>query len=256
MRCWWSSSLARSLETPGGTVTSSRVISMCTGWSRFFSKRMSRAVRMPTGISPSTTGTPLMSCSRITPSASRSDWSGRTVMGAPIIPLSARLTRSTSRAWATGLRFLWRMPMPPARAMTMAERPSVTESMAALRRGMLSRIRRVSRVRTSTWPGRISLYAGTRRTSSKVRHSRSLSSSMGTSGGPGVAQARAGGHRAGFTPVAPPPAWTRARPLAPARRAPRRCPPAGAPGGSSRRRAARSPRRSIPRGPRRSSSRC
>ncbi len=116
-------------------------------------------------------------------------------MGAPIIPLSARLTRSTSRAWATGLRFLWRMPMPPARAMTMAERPSVTESMAALTRGMLSAIRRVNRVRTSTCAGRISLYAGTRRTSSKVRHSRSLSSSMGTSGvGASSAHPRSGGY--------------------------------------------------------------
>jgi len=48
------------------------VMSALTGWSRFCSKRMSRAVRMPTGRSASTTGTPLMSCSRITASASRS----------------------------------------------------------------------------------------------------------------------------------------------------------------------------------------
>ena len=56
----------RSVDTPGGTVTSSVVMSALTGWSRFFSKRMSRAVRMPTGLSPSTTGTPEMSCSRMT----------------------------------------------------------------------------------------------------------------------------------------------------------------------------------------------
>jgi hypothetical protein len=36
------------------------VINKDTFWSRFFSKRRSRAVRMPTGRVPSTTGTPLI----------------------------------------------------------------------------------------------------------------------------------------------------------------------------------------------------
>ena len=72
----------RRRSRPGGTVTSSFVISALTGWSRFCSKRMSRAVRMPTGRSPSTTGTPLMSCSRMTSSAARSDCDGRAVTGA------------------------------------------------------------------------------------------------------------------------------------------------------------------------------
>jgi hypothetical protein len=98
MRCLCSSCLARSLETPGVTVTSSLVMRTATGWSRFSSKRMSRAVRIPTGVSPSTMGTPEMSCSRMMPSASRSDWAGRAVTGARTMPLSARFTRSTSRA--------------------------------------------------------------------------------------------------------------------------------------------------------------
>ena len=50
MRCLCRSSRASSFDTPGGTVTSSFVMSALTGWSRFFSKRMSRAVRMPTGV--------------------------------------------------------------------------------------------------------------------------------------------------------------------------------------------------------------
>ena len=52
IRCLCRRSFAWSFDVPGGTVTSSFVISARTGWSRFFSKRMSRAVRMPTGRLP------------------------------------------------------------------------------------------------------------------------------------------------------------------------------------------------------------
>ena len=74
--------------------------------------------------------------------------------GPKIIPLSARLTFSTSRACSSMARFLCTMPMPPSRAMAMAARASVTESIAALRSGMFMVSFRVSRVRTSTSAGR------------------------------------------------------------------------------------------------------
>ncbi len=54
-----------------------------------------------------------------------------TVTGPRIIPLSARFTRSTSRACSSIDRFLWMMPIPPSRAIVMAVRLSVTESIAA-----------------------------------------------------------------------------------------------------------------------------
>ena len=76
------------------------------------------------------------------------------------MPLSARLTFSTSRACSPSGRFLCTMPMPPSRAMAMAARASVTESIAALSSGMLRSSFRVRRVRTSTSAGRTSLYAG------------------------------------------------------------------------------------------------
>ena len=68
--------------------------------------------------------------------------------------------------------------MPPSRAIVIAVRASVTESIAALTSGTFSSTPRQRRVRTSTSFGKTSLYAGTRRTSSNVRHSRRRSSSM------------------------------------------------------------------------------
>ena len=70
------------------------------------------------------------------------------------------------------------MPRPPSRAIVIAVRASVTESIAALTSGVFRMTPRQSRVRTSTSRGSTSLYEGSRRTSSKVRASRSLSSSM------------------------------------------------------------------------------
>jgi hypothetical protein len=61
------------------------------------------------------------------------------------------------------------MPIPPCCAMAMARRDSVTVSIAALMSGTLSRIRRVSRVLTSTWCGSTVECCGTISTSSKVR---------------------------------------------------------------------------------------
>ena len=98
-----------------------------------------------------------MPCSRMMPSASRNDCAGPSVTGAKTIPLSARFTRSTSRACSPGVRFLWTMPSPPSRAIVMAARASVTESIAALTSGMVSSISASRRVRVSTSLGRTSL---------------------------------------------------------------------------------------------------
>ena len=62
--------------------------------------------------------------------------------------------------------------MPPAWAMAMASGASVTVSMAAEINGMPSSMRRVRRVRVSTWPGNTLEAAGTSKTSSNVSASR------------------------------------------------------------------------------------
>ena len=71
---------------------------------------------------------------------------GATVIGLTIMPLSERLTRSTSSACSSIDRFLWMMPMPPCCAMAMAISDSVTVSMAALSSGTLSLMFLVRRV--------------------------------------------------------------------------------------------------------------
>src|SRR5688500_10898551 len=70
------------------------------------------------------------------------------------------------------------MPMPPSRAIAIAERASVTEAIAARTIGMFSSRPRVRRDRTSTSAGPTSLYAGTSMTASNVKHSRGLWASV------------------------------------------------------------------------------
>jgi hypothetical protein len=118
MRCLCSSTLAACVSTPGETVMSSRVIRLMTGWSRLVSKRTSRLVRMPTGLPSCTTGRPRDLVLPHDLEACASGWSGRTVMGSTIMPLSARFTFSTWVACSSAVRFLWMMPMPPSRAMS------------------------------------------------------------------------------------------------------------------------------------------
>src|SRR5450759_1854585 len=65
--------------------------------------------------------------------------------------------------------------MPPCCASAIAKCDSVTVSMAAETIGMLREISRVRQVRVSTSAGTTSLWAGSRRTSSKVRPSGSMS---------------------------------------------------------------------------------
>ena len=87
------------------------------------------------------------------------------------MPLSAFLTRKTSRACASIVMFLCTKPRPPARAMVIARSDSVTVSMAALTSGMRKDNWRVRRVWVSTSAGRTSDSAGSNRTSSKVSDS-------------------------------------------------------------------------------------
>jgi hypothetical protein len=134
--------------------------------------RMSRLVRIPTRVpSARVIGTPEIRYFSMIPRASARGASGPRVIGFMIIPLSERLTLSTSSAWRSMERFLWTIPIPPSWARAMASSLSVTVSMAAERRGMLREILRVSRERTSTSRGWTSLRAGIRRTSSKVNAS-------------------------------------------------------------------------------------
>src|SRR3954452_1242872 len=84
------------------------------------------------------------------------------------MPLSDRLTRSTSEACSSIDRFLWMTPMPPCCAIAIARRDSVTVSIAALASGTFSRILRVNDDETSTALGSTVECCGTSRTSSKV----------------------------------------------------------------------------------------
>ena len=71
-------------------------------------------------------------------SASAIGWSGRTVTGSMIMPLSDFLTLSISSACCSIVRLRWMTPMPPSCAIAIAIADSVTVSIAALSSGMLS----------------------------------------------------------------------------------------------------------------------
>jgi hypothetical protein len=59
IRCWWSSSFARSIVVPGGTVTRpSAVMTREISWCVSRTKRRSRLVRMPTALPSRVIGTP------------------------------------------------------------------------------------------------------------------------------------------------------------------------------------------------------
>jgi hypothetical protein len=116
-----------------------------------------------------TIGTPEILNRFISATASRSVPSGESVIGLRIIPLSDRLTRSTSAAWRSIDMFLWITPIPPARAIAIAMSDSVTVSIAADAKGTLSEIPRVKRDVVATSFGWTSECLGVRRTSSNVR---------------------------------------------------------------------------------------
>ncbi len=85
------------------------------------------------------------------------------------MPLSERLTRSTSEACSSTVMFLWMMPTPPCCAIAMARRDSVTVSIAELSSGTCRRMLRVNAEPTSTALGSTVECRGTSSTSSKVR---------------------------------------------------------------------------------------
>ena len=114
----------------------------------------------------STTGMPEIRYLFMSARTSLTRRSARTVTGSRIIPLSDRLTRSTSSTCCGIVMFLWRTPIPPSRAMAIAIADSVTVSIAALMRGTFSVIRFVRRDLTSTSRGRTEDRAGTSSTSS------------------------------------------------------------------------------------------
>ena len=67
--------------------------------------------------------------------------SGPMVMGSTIMPLSLRLTRSTSSACRSMDMLRWMIPMPPCCDRAIARWDSVTVSIAALTMGTFRRSR-------------------------------------------------------------------------------------------------------------------
>ena len=81
MRCRCRRSFASSIVAPSRAVMRSFVITSSTRCSRFFSKRRSRFVRMPTRRPFFTTGTPLMPFPRMSATACARRASGSMVTG-------------------------------------------------------------------------------------------------------------------------------------------------------------------------------
>ena len=98
-------------------------------------------------------------------------FSGEQVTGSVTMPASERLTISTWPACSATDRLRCRTPIPPARAIAIAIRASVTVSIAEETIGTRSRILRVSWLEVSAVAGTTSEAAGSSRTSSKVRPS-------------------------------------------------------------------------------------
>ncbi len=172
IRCWCRSFFATSGLTCSGTVTRSVVIISETRMLSSATKRMSRLVMMPTSLSSwSTTGSPEKPCLSFSARSSPIVVSGVTMIGSSTKPDSNRLTVLTLAAWSSILMFRWITPIPPAWAIAMAMRDSVTVSIAADIIGILRPMVLVSFVLRSTSAGRTADSAGNRRTSSKVNAS-------------------------------------------------------------------------------------
>ena len=161
---------AASAVTPCWAVISGDlVITSATRLPISTSKRMSRLVMMPTSApSSSTTGRPEMWKRAHMLSTSARVLSGEQVTGSVTMPASERLTISTWPACSAMDRLRCSTPIPPARAIAIAIRASVTVSIAELTSGTLRRILRVSWLAVSAVAGTTSEAAGSRRTSSKV----------------------------------------------------------------------------------------
>ena len=119
------------------------VITSATGLFMSTSKRMSRLVMMPTRAPvSSTTGSPEIRNRAHIASTSARVLSGEQVTGSVTMPASDRLTVSTWPACSATGRLRCSTPMPPARAIAIAIRDSVTVSIAELTSGTRSRMRR------------------------------------------------------------------------------------------------------------------
>ena len=173
--CSRSRRCASAAPTPSGAVIRLReVISADAAMAPSVSKRMSRLVRMPTSLplSRSTTGKPEMRRASRMALISSSVVSGWMTIGLITMPLSKRFTWRTWSACSSTVRLRWMTPMPPAWAMAMARRFSVTVSMAEDTRGMFRTILRVSRLWVLASVGMTADGPGSSKTSSKVRPSR------------------------------------------------------------------------------------
>ncbi|CFR73828.1 Uncharacterised protein [Mycobacterium tuberculosis] len=130
---------------------------------------MSRLVMMPTSApSSSTTGNPEIRNRAHSASTWAKVLSGRQVTGSVTMPASDRFTISTWPACSATGRLRCNTPMPPARAIAMAIRDSVTVSIAELTSGTLSLIFLVSWLEVSAVAGTTSEAAGNNKTSSNV----------------------------------------------------------------------------------------
>src|SRR5438445_7828155 len=138
----------------------------CTRWRAFtFSTIRVTPAEWPCAMSTTMTSTPAP-----TRAAARSSASPATRTAAPT-RTSASLARRTSSICSATVKLRWITPRPRRRPSAIAMVASVTVSMAAERIGMSRRISFVRRASVETWVGRMSLRAGIRRTSSKVRPS-------------------------------------------------------------------------------------
>ncbi len=117
------------------------------------------------------TGTPEIRNLAHSASTSASVSSGEQVTGSVTIPASDRFTTSTCAACSSGERLRCSTPSPPARAIAIAIRDSVTVSIGEDTIGTFSRTRRVTCVPVSTALGTTSDSAGSSSTSSNVRPS-------------------------------------------------------------------------------------
>ena len=147
--------LASVRVVPCFTVTKfSLVIRSETRRSKFVSNLISLLVRIPINFPSSTTGTPEILNLAIISRASLIVLLEVIVTGSNIIPLSERLTRSTSMACFSMDIFLWITPIPPSRANAIANLLSVTVSIAELIRGIFNLILLVNCADKSTSLGR------------------------------------------------------------------------------------------------------
>ncbi|SHQ37220.1 Uncharacterised protein [Mycobacteroides abscessus subsp. abscessus] len=164
---------AASAVTPSrAVINGALVITSATGLDRSASNRISRLVMIPTSAPcASTTGRPEIRNRAHSASTSARVFAGEQVTGLVTIPASDRFTVSTWPAWSSTERLRCSTPMPPARAIAMAIRASVTVSIAELTSGTFSLIRLVSCDEVSAPAGSTSDAAGSNSTSSNVNPS-------------------------------------------------------------------------------------